>query len=75
MRRWYAVGLVKQKPFANRPHDSIAFAFGRAVFNSRSRDVQEAAASTPEQAAMQVRHLLLIAILALTAACSSTRSR
>ena len=52
MRRWYSVGLVKQKPFASRPHDSIAFAYGRAVFNSRSRDVQEAAASTPEQADM-----------------------
>lgn len=52
MRRWYAVGLVKQKPFASRPQDSIAFAYGRAVFNSRSRDVQEAAAATPEQANM-----------------------
>ena len=52
MRHWYSVGLVKQKPFASRPKDSIAFAYGRAVFNSRSRDVQEAAASSPEQADM-----------------------
>ncbi|MFP3517966.1 carbohydrate porin [Pseudomonas sp. SIMBA_077] len=56
MQRWYSVGLVKQKPFASRPHDSIAFAYGRAVFNSRSRDVQEAAAATPEQANM-IAHL------------------
>ena len=52
MSHWYSVGLVKQKPFASRPKDSIAFAYGRAVFNSRSRDVQEAAASSPEQADM-----------------------
>ena len=31
MRHWYSVGLVKQKPFASRPKDSIAFAYGRAV--------------------------------------------
>ena len=44
MRRWYSVGLVKQKPFANRPKDTIAFGYGRAVINSRTRDEQEAAA-------------------------------
>ena len=46
MRRWYSVGLVKQKPFASRPHDSISFGYGRAVLNSRTRDVQEAAATS-----------------------------
>jgi porin len=28
MRRWYSVGLVKQKPFASRPNDSISFGYG-----------------------------------------------
>lgn len=47
MRRWYSIGLVKQKPFASRPKDSISFGYGRAVLNSRTREVQEAAASNP----------------------------
>lgn len=51
MRRWYSLGLVKQKPFASRPQDSISFGYGRAVINPRSRDVQEAAAS-PENASV-----------------------
>ncbi len=46
MRRWYSVGLVKQKPFASRPHDTIAFGYGRAVLNSRTRDLQESAATS-----------------------------
>ncbi|MBK5002250.1 carbohydrate porin [Pseudomonas sp. S31] len=52
MRRWYSVGLVRQKPFASRPHDVIAFGYGRAVINSRTREVQEAGALTPDDAAM-----------------------
>ncbi|MBA6104636.1 MULTISPECIES: carbohydrate porin [Pseudomonas] len=52
MRRWYSLGVVKQKPFANRPHDSISFGYGRAVINSRTRDVQEAAAASAEQSAV-----------------------
>lgn len=47
MRRWYSLGLVKQKPFASRPNDTISFGYGRAVLNPRTRDVQEAAASNP----------------------------
>ncbi|MCK1783147.1 carbohydrate porin [Pseudomonas sp. TNT11] len=52
MRRWYSVGLVKQKPFASRPNDSISFGYGRAVLNSRTRDVQEAKATNLEDAEM-----------------------
>ncbi|HEY0286473.1 MAG TPA: carbohydrate porin [Pseudomonas sp.] len=52
MRRWYSLGLVKQKPFASRPKDTIAFGYGRAVLNSRTRDVQEAAATNPGQSDM-----------------------
>ncbi|WP_338745873.1 carbohydrate porin [Pseudomonas putida] len=48
MRRWYSLGLVKQKPFASRPHDSISFGYGRAVINPRTRDAQEAAAAPTE---------------------------
>ncbi|WP_455887430.1 carbohydrate porin [Pseudomonas rustica] len=52
MRRWYSLGLVKQKPFASRPHDTISFGYGRAVINPRTRDVQEAAAATTEDFAV-----------------------
>lgn len=52
MRRWYSLGLIKQKPFASRPHDTISFGYGRAVINQRTRDVQEAAATSVEQSAL-----------------------
>ena len=52
MRRWYSLGLVKQKPFASRPQDSISFGYGRAVISPRTRGVQEAAAAYPEDAAV-----------------------
>lgn len=39
---WYAVGAVLSAPFASRAQDSVGLAYGRAVFNSRSRDVQVA---------------------------------
>ena len=43
-RRWYSGGLVLKKPFASREHDTVAIGYGRAVFNARSRAVQEQAA-------------------------------
>lgn len=43
-RRWYSAGMALKKPFASRPNDTIAIGYGRAVFNSRSRDVQQDAA-------------------------------
>lgn len=43
-RRWYSAGLVLKKPLANRENDTVAIGYGRAVFNARSRDVQEQAA-------------------------------
>ncbi|WEK30661.1 MAG: carbohydrate porin [Candidatus Pseudomonas phytovorans] len=52
MRRWYSLGLVKQKPFASRPHDAISFGYGRAVINPRTRDAQEAAAAPTEDVAV-----------------------
>ena len=52
MRRWYSLGLVKQKPFASRPQDSISFGYGRAVINPRTRGVQEAAAAYPDDTAV-----------------------
>lgn len=38
---WYSAGVVLHKPLANREHDTLGFAYGRAVLNSRTRDVQE----------------------------------
>jgi porin len=38
---WYSAGVVLHKPFAHREHDTLGFAYGRAVLNSRTRDVQE----------------------------------
>lgn len=52
MRRWYSIGLVKQKPFASRPKDTISFGYGRAVLNSRTREVQEASAALPGESEM-----------------------
>lgn len=52
MRRWYSLGLVKQKPFASRPQDSISFGYGRAVINPRTRGVQEAAAAYSDDTAV-----------------------
>ncbi|MGH2291285.1 MULTISPECIES: carbohydrate porin [Pseudomonas] len=52
MRRWYSLGLVKQKPFASRPQDSISFGYGRAVINPRTRGVQEAAVAYPDDTAV-----------------------
>jgi porin len=52
MRRWYSLGLVKQKPFVSRPHDTISFGYGRAVINPRTRDTQEAAAAPTEDFAV-----------------------
>ena len=43
-KRWYSAGLALKKPFDSRPNDTVAVGYGRAVFNSRSRDVQEQAA-------------------------------
>jgi porin len=43
-RRWYSTGFALKKPFVSRPNDTVAIGYGRAVFNSRSRDVQENAA-------------------------------
>lgn len=37
---WYAAGAVLSRPCASREHDNVGLAYGRAVFNSRSRDVQ-----------------------------------
>jgi porin len=48
-RRWYSAGFALKKPFATRPNDSIAIGYGRAVFNSRSRDVQQQAALARNQ--------------------------
>lgn len=42
---WYSAGVVLHKTFANREHDTLGFAYGRAVLNSRTRDVQEAQAA------------------------------
>lgn len=39
--KWYSTGVVLKQPFANRPNDTVALGFGRAVPNPRSRDVQE----------------------------------
>jgi porin len=50
-KHWYSAGLVLNKPFANRPHDSVGLGYGRAVLNHRTRAVQEAAAATSEIAA------------------------
>lgn len=47
---WYSAGVVLHKTFANREHDTLGFAYGRAVLNSRTRDVQEAAAANAEAA-------------------------
>lgn len=44
-RHWYSTGVVLHKPFANREADTLGVAYGRAVLNSRSRDVQEQAAA------------------------------
>lgn len=52
MRRWYSVGLVKQKPFASRPNDTLAFGYGRAVLNPRTRNLQEAGAINLETSDM-----------------------
>ena len=38
---WYSAGVVLHKTFANREHDTLGFAYGRAVLNPRTRDVQE----------------------------------
>lgn len=38
---WYSAGVVLHKTFAHREHDTLGFAYGRAVLNSRTRDVQE----------------------------------
>jgi porin len=43
-RRWYSTGFALKKPFVSRPNDTVAIGYGRAVFNSRSREVQETAA-------------------------------
>lgn len=43
-RRWYSTGFALKKPFTSRPNDTVAIGYGRAVFNSHSRDVQENAA-------------------------------
>jgi porin len=48
-RRWYSAGFALKKPFATRPNDTVAIGYGRAVFNSRSRDVQEQAALARNQ--------------------------
>lgn len=48
-RRWYSAGFALKKPFATRPNDTVAVGYGRAVFNSRSRDVQEQAALARNQ--------------------------
>ena len=42
--KWYGVGMVLNKPFAGRPHDTLAIGYGRAVPNPRSREVLESAA-------------------------------
>lgn len=47
-KHWYSAGLVLNKPFASRPHDSIGVGYGRAVLNHRTRQVQEAAAASDE---------------------------
>lgn len=49
-KHWYSAGVVLHKPFASRPADHVGLAYGRAVFNSRSRTVQEAGAATPGDA-------------------------
>ena len=48
-RRWYSAGFALKKPFVSRPNDTVAIGYGRAVFNSRSRDVQENAALANRQ--------------------------
>ena len=42
--KWYGTGVVLYKPFANRPRDTVALGYGRAVQNPRSRDVLQEAA-------------------------------
>ncbi|MCO7519755.1 MULTISPECIES: carbohydrate porin [unclassified Pseudomonas] len=42
--RWYGAGVVLYRPFAVRPRDTLAFGYGRAVPNPRSRNVLQAAA-------------------------------
>ena len=42
--KWYGTGVVLYKPFANRPRDTVALGYGRAVQNRRSRDVLQEAA-------------------------------
>ncbi|MCP1625136.1 carbohydrate porin [Pseudomonas nitroreducens] len=39
--KWYGAGVVLYKPFDGRPKDTLAFGYGRAVLNPRSREVQE----------------------------------
>ncbi|NIF22890.1 carbohydrate porin [Pantoea sp. Acro-835] len=35
---WYSAGFVLNGPFAARPNDAIAIGYGRAVYNSHSRE-------------------------------------
>ena len=42
---WYSVGAVLHKPFAGRDMDTVGVAYGRAVLNSRTRDLQVEAAA------------------------------
>lgn len=49
-RHWYSVGLVLNKPFADREGDTVGIAYGRAVVNPRTRDVQEQAAANLAEA-------------------------
>lgn len=37
-RHWYSTGMVFNAPFTSRPNDSVALGFGRAVYNSASRN-------------------------------------
>nr|WP_262381870.1 carbohydrate porin [Pseudomonas proteolytica] len=48
--RWYGAGLVLYKPFADRPRDTVALGYGRAVPNPRSRDVLQQAAEASDNA-------------------------